>query len=266
MMVLSDAEEERDSVKSCFVLMPFGDHLSWVYGELVKAGDAAGYRIERGDDIFLPGVVLDQIERSIVEADAVIAVCTGRNANVFYELGVARPIHDVILVAESPEDLPFDVAHLRAIIYGTNPISLAAQVTRSLDSIDQEPKRILRHVAGEVLVERAVQAQGDDTVYWVSTDGVLRLLPDSDTVGLYTRGRPIVNLSAAYLDSLPKGKPMASIDGSSLRRINLDMFVLLDGYWHYLTTLAPVYKFGFETVREVPLLTEEERAHHRALF
>ncbi len=50
-------------------------------------------------------------------ADAVIAVCTVRNANVFYELGLADQIHKPILVAAEAQDLPFDVTHFRAQLY-----------------------------------------------------------------------------------------------------------------------------------------------------
>jgi hypothetical protein len=99
--------------------MPFDDDLEWLRAAIVEAGRLAGIEVERADDIFEPGVVIDQIRDRIEIADAVIAVCTGRNANVFYELGIADVLgHRAVLIAESSADLPFDVQHFRAHLYG----------------------------------------------------------------------------------------------------------------------------------------------------
>jgi hypothetical protein len=108
--------------------MPFDATIDWLHKAVVEAGNRAGVTIERADDIFAPGVIVDQIRSRIEAADAVVAVCTGRNANVFYELGIADAIgHRTILIAESATDLPFDVQHYRAHIYG--PEMSAAFVT-----------------------------------------------------------------------------------------------------------------------------------------
>jgi hypothetical protein len=101
-----------------FVLMPFDPAFDWLYEEVRAAGEDAGVAIERADDIFQAGIVIDQIKTRIKEADIVIAVCTGRNPNVFYELGIAESIHRPILIGEQSRDLPFDVHHFRAHFYG----------------------------------------------------------------------------------------------------------------------------------------------------
>jgi hypothetical protein len=249
------------------VLMPFEPKFDWIRGELTRAGQAAGYVVERADDIFTPGVIIEQIEKSIIEADAVIAVCTGRNANVFYELGLAQMVHEAILLAETDSDLPFDIAHRRAIIYGGNPVALATRVSLALKELPKErARRALRRTMDELLTERVVQAHGDDHLYWLTEEGIARVLPNSETASLYTKVRPVANISKAQLDSLAKGAPMTALGKPSLRRSNLDMFALLDGYWHYLTTLAPVYKYGFAAVREVPELSEAERVSHKIMF
>jgi hypothetical protein len=47
-----------------------------------------------------------------------IADLTGRNANVFYELGLAHALKkDVILITQKIEDVPFDLRHYRCIVY-----------------------------------------------------------------------------------------------------------------------------------------------------
>jgi len=115
-------------VKSVFLLTPFSaegagaedpDAFQAVLAGVEAAVEAAGGSLMRADDIFASGVVLDQIRAAIDGADAIVAVCTGRNANVFYELGLAAQAgHEPILVARSAQDLPFDVQHYRCQMYG----------------------------------------------------------------------------------------------------------------------------------------------------
>lgn len=75
-------------------------------------------KLRRADDIFAAGIIIDQIREAIEHADVVVAVCTGRNPNVFYELGLTHEKgHHPILIAASSADLPFDIAHRRAHLY-----------------------------------------------------------------------------------------------------------------------------------------------------
>ncbi len=104
--------------------MPFDPGLNWLRDDVLAAGGAEGVSIERADDIFRPGVLLDQILDAINEADVVVAICTGKNANAFFELGYAWRSHSPVLLAESTADLPFDVAHYRTLIYGPPTPSL----------------------------------------------------------------------------------------------------------------------------------------------
>ncbi len=108
--------EEKRSV--AFLLMPFAPELDDLRRDIVAAGDAVGVEVIRADDIFRSGVIIEQIKEQIRNADAIIAVCTSRNPNVFYELGIADSGHVPILVAEKTEDLPFDIHHFRAQFYG----------------------------------------------------------------------------------------------------------------------------------------------------
>ncbi|MFJ6685780.1 hypothetical protein [Streptomyces werraensis] len=100
--------------------MPFDRELDWLHEEIIFACDAEGVAAMRGDDVFAPGSVLQQILNDIDMADMVFAVCTGKSANVFFELGYAWKKHDPILIAEDTHDLPFDVAGHRALMYGQN--------------------------------------------------------------------------------------------------------------------------------------------------
>jgi hypothetical protein len=101
-----------------FLIMPFRDDLNWLHEEILEASLAENVDTQRADEIFTPGVILQQILDGIKRADLVFAVCTDRNPNVFFELGYAWTMHNPILIAESNDDLPFDVNAFRAIVYG----------------------------------------------------------------------------------------------------------------------------------------------------
>jgi hypothetical protein len=105
--------------KRGFLIMPFDTKFDWLRDDILAAGQSLNIAIERADDIFAPGVLLDQVLDAIDQAAVVVGICTGRNANVFFELGYAWRSHSPILLAETTADLPFDVAHYRTLIYGT---------------------------------------------------------------------------------------------------------------------------------------------------
>jgi hypothetical protein len=253
--------------RSAFLIMPFDARFDWIRGEIEAAGEGTGYKVERGDDIFSPGTVLEQVEDRIATADAVIAVCTGKNPNVFYELGLARPYHDAILVAESKEDLPFDVAHLRAILYGNNPVTVRGSVAGALRSVADAPRRpVLRHLAVEVVAEQLVSPMDSGEVYWIDAGQVAHRIPDQDTVALYSTRSSIVKLAADQFRRLRLGEPMPPLRKEDFRRINTDVFVVHQGSWFYLNTLAPIYRFGWDAVVDLPEMTAAERRTHRPRF
>jgi hypothetical protein len=65
---------------------------------------------------------MSEIWSAICKARLVIADCTGRNPNVFYEIGVAHTMGiPVILLTQRMEDVPFDLRHIRFIKYEFTP-------------------------------------------------------------------------------------------------------------------------------------------------
>jgi hypothetical protein len=109
----------------CFVVMPFEDEdLQIVYEDYVKPAlvDGCNLLCERGDDVFGSDVIMDDILKSIENADVVLADLTGKNANVFYEVGICHTLRkQVILLAQSADDVPFDLRHRRVLIYDYSP-------------------------------------------------------------------------------------------------------------------------------------------------
>jgi hypothetical protein len=65
---------------------------------------------------------MDDIRRSIEKARVVVADLTGRNPNVFYEVGIAHTLNkDVLLLSQSMSDVPFDLRHRRVLVYDYTP-------------------------------------------------------------------------------------------------------------------------------------------------
>lgn len=114
----------------CFVLMPFSpSRRTEIYEAHIKRPleRKLGIECRRADDIFNPTPIMNDIWHSINRAKFVIADLSDRNPNVFYELGLAHVIgKPVILVVENHDDVPFDLKHVRTIIYGDSPKSWQA--------------------------------------------------------------------------------------------------------------------------------------------
>lgn len=105
----------------CFVIMPFHTKRSAeVYGKLVEIIRYCGLTAKRADQIYRPDIMED-VWSSINECGIVIADCSGRNANVFYELGIAQTLgKDVIILTQKEKDIPFDIQRFRYIKYENN--------------------------------------------------------------------------------------------------------------------------------------------------
>lgn len=104
-----------------FVLMPFKSPFDSYYSDIYKpALTAAGMTVSRADSLYASVPIIGDIRNGISKADLLLADLTGRNPNVLYELGLAHAIgKPVILTSQTLEDLPFDLRHLRTIIYET---------------------------------------------------------------------------------------------------------------------------------------------------
>lgn len=152
------AESATLTLMRAFLMMPFGDGLAWLHAEIVQAGESVGVEVQRADDVFAAGIIIDQIRERIATADAVVAVCTGRNANVFYELGIADQYHRPVLIAAGLDDLPFDVQHYRALLYGSDTpgqdrATLLERIRRALvDTIQARAERLNDYLAGVPVV------------------------------------------------------------------------------------------------------------------
>jgi len=106
----------------------------------------AGLEPYRADLDMSPGAITTRMLSELLSARVVIADLTGRNPNVFYELGIthsfARPL---ILIADSSRTLPFDTKDERVIELGEYPSSGLgyAQGEQTKTSLQQALKMVL---------------------------------------------------------------------------------------------------------------------------
>jgi hypothetical protein len=149
--VLSAEPRVREFLDTCFVMMPFGDWFDRYYAEIyVPSIKEAGFEPVRADELFSTGSVVEQIWEQIQKSKVLLADLTGKNANVFYELGLAHAAHKpVVFTAANVEDVPFDLRHLRVIIYDIREpdwaVRLKKSVTEYIRTAGKEPDKSIPH-------------------------------------------------------------------------------------------------------------------------
>lgn len=186
--------------KFCFVLMPIREPFNVYYERIyVPAIRDAGLEPRRIDEVFRAGVIIKDIWEYTVGAEVLLAELTGRNPNVFYELGLAHAIaKPVVLVTQILDDVPFDLKHLRHILYTPVEPDWAAKLrqdlTRAIVETLQDPVASLalpsatpygsaggKEVSEESEVVTLLKAV-DSKIDYMRREGVsaLRLTADAD--------------------------------------------------------------------------------------
>jgi len=119
---------------TCFVMIPFVNPFNIYYQSIFKpAIIAANLEPVRADDLFRPSVIVADLWQMIQDSKVLLAELTTKNANVFYELGLAHAIgKPVILVSETMEDVPFDLQQLRVLLYDKDDPAWGEKLTKSI--------------------------------------------------------------------------------------------------------------------------------------
>ena len=148
----------------CFVLMPFSkeDHLQEVYQRHVKSvvEGKCGLRCERADDIYDVSGVMQSVWEGINKATIIIAELTNRNPNVFYELGIAHTLgKPVVMITQSMDFVPFDLRHLRSIVYEYTPHAIGEferRLKRTIDTVLSSARGGFLTVQGSTREEKLI--------------------------------------------------------------------------------------------------------------
>lgn len=137
----------REFLDTCFILMPFGEWFDKYFsGIYIPACKDAGFEPIRADGLFTTGSVMEQIWEQIKNSKVLLAELSGKNPNVFYELGLAHAIRKpVIFVTSNLDDVPFDLRHLRVVVYDVREpgwdLKLRNDITTYLKNAKTEPER-----------------------------------------------------------------------------------------------------------------------------
>jgi hypothetical protein len=156
---LRDQEFSTAPKPYVFVLMPFHEDFSDIYKYGIRgAAEDIGAYAERVDDQIFETGILDRIYNQINKADVIVADLTGRNANVFYEVGYAHALGKIVLLlTQSADDIPFDLKHHQHTVYKGKIEDLRTQLVPRLRWAINESKRRERGLLSESIV---VSCQG----------------------------------------------------------------------------------------------------------
>jgi hypothetical protein len=115
----SSESKGRSEREICFVIAPFGGWNDRYYEDVYcPAVEGAGLQPKRADDLYRPSAIVHDIWAFVKRSKVMLADVTGKNPNVFYELGLAHAIgKPVVIVTRSMDDVPFDLRALRVIEY-----------------------------------------------------------------------------------------------------------------------------------------------------
>jgi hypothetical protein len=119
-----------------FVLTPFHTKYTPAYDVIAQVCSKLGLQAVRGDEEFVEGELFPTILKSIARANLVIANIDGRNANVFYELGLAHGMDKTtLLIAPALFRVPFDLQSKKIVFYAELEdleIRLTSEIARSV--------------------------------------------------------------------------------------------------------------------------------------
>lgn len=126
-----------------FVLMPFSSDFDDVYKLGIKSvADELGVVAERVDEQHFSETMLERIYRQIEQADFIIADMTGKNANVFYEVGYAHAKGKLCaLITREASDIPFDLQHHAHVVYGGSVSGLREKLRPKLQWLLDESQK-----------------------------------------------------------------------------------------------------------------------------
>lgn len=152
-LVFGRPAKGRQFQTDIFMIMPFAPDFDPVYRDIVRPLAAElGLAVRRGDEFAsVRGSIMEEIWAVLNACRFVIADISANNLNVFYELGIAHTLNKPALLitrAQKPEEVPFDVRHLRYIAYENTPDGgeqlrggLRAAITRLLGDLQEGERR-----------------------------------------------------------------------------------------------------------------------------
>lgn len=121
------------------VMMPFDAEFVPVCNAIKECATETGLTCKRVDDIWEDSTIIQDVFALIYRAAIVVCDFSGKNANVFYEAGIAHTLgRKVISLAQHISDIPFDLRHHRCLMYLPNAQGLEELKGKLGDKLRQE--------------------------------------------------------------------------------------------------------------------------------
>lgn len=149
-------------MEKCFVIQPFDNdkfdkRFDDVYKPAIINADLEAYRIDRDPST---KIIIDDIEKGIIDSKFCLAEITTDNPNVWYELGFAFACNkDVVIICSDErvdKKLPFDIQHRHIITYKTGSLSdyqnLSTKITEKIKAL-QNTSKIIKKLHEVSIVE-----------------------------------------------------------------------------------------------------------------
>jgi hypothetical protein len=209
--MVQEFEMNQDNIFA-FVLMPFGQEFDDIYRLGIKdTAKSLGILAERVDEQIYKEGILERIYRQIEIADIIVADMSGKNANVFYEVGYAHANQKLcILLTSAADDIPFDLKHRRHIVYGRSIQTLQRRLHEELSWAENEVRNarksrisIRARTSGSKLEKTKHEAKGSVEFTIDLTNDTSIASPDIEVLYFYSTKRWSVRHD---------GKPCASTE------------------------------------------------------
>lgn len=119
--------------------MPFDEKFDDIYELGIKEScEEVDVYCERVDEQIYDGTILERIYNQISKADLIIADMSGRNPNVFYEVGYAHALNKpTVLLTQDSKDIPFDLKHYPHIVYENKITKIRNELTKRIKWFQQ---------------------------------------------------------------------------------------------------------------------------------
>jgi hypothetical protein len=126
---------------SCFVVMPFSRKLDRAHRVIRETVKECGLNSVRGDQSRKSRPIMEEVRAAIAEANLIVVDLTGKNPNVYFEAGIADALKKPwILLAQSKDDLTFDISPIRTIFYSAT--------VKGYEKLNRELAQAIRETMG----------------------------------------------------------------------------------------------------------------------
>lgn len=171
---IPDALPRKDGLA---LLMPFDAKFDAVYKAIKGTAERLSLQCRRADDLWNDSAIINDIFELIYHCALVVCDCTGRNPNVFYEVGIAHTLgREVIPITQHADDVPFDLRHLRFLMYLPNDeglahfgIKLEERIRTIMEKQSQEASSIMNKIWHSAL------SQSDSNHQWFMSNNIRRI-------------------------------------------------------------------------------------------